>query len=214
MTFESVDANGIPFNEQIYPLSVGRLIAQTITYLIFSAFFGAAMVLFIRDKTWLAVAFLAVGTLFCFGKAMSFAVKIPKNRRIGLGISHYGLRVPSGLIPWDQVERVVLVCLNLPQKGAARSKVDQVVVFERARTQPKTGTKVGRIYPTAYVDQLKGGHAAYLQLGLELSEWCAAKDVPIELVEMARPWRREQFPHIPVITLEQYNAYINEHTTW
>ena len=192
-------------SEQVYPLTLGKLVTQAVVY-------GLGFLVFIPvtynvslQEGWIGLGvFMGLSALVLLAMALDAIMKMPANKRIALAITDQGLRIPAALpaltaprsakaaatdlVPWAEIERILLVCFTLgggqtAVAGHAAGGNTPHVRVMRKGGEPfmYTGPKA-RAYHVANATELAGGEAAYIQLARELIEWGAVKRVRVALV--------------------------------
>jgi len=192
--------------EQVYPLKLGKLVGKTVGYAVALLVLAALIYAFAQQESWGTCIFFGVVALV-FALLMGDAIsKLAPKRRIAVGISHAGLRIPvhKVTVPWEDIERIVFVftVLGVGQTaGAVRAlggNQPHVLVFRRSGDMKELLGPKARYYAFAMADEMAGGRAGYCQMARELVEWGAAKGVRVSSHTDVDGWSREPLGNPPV----------------
>lgn len=204
--------------ERLYLRSVPATASRGVLSLLLAIALVAAVALFIFGDLpggWLRVVtgiLIALATPKAWITAFRLLASItPRNlaaaQRASIGVSDAGVRLDTVLVPWREIERVVLMCHQEPGAGTAALLrlvglgINQVVIVRRRDVEASATSTPKRKLRGGHEDFLAGNkHASYVAAGRDLIATGAAQGVPVELYESGRPWMHEQLGHPTVTT--------------
>jgi hypothetical protein len=193
--------------EQVYPLRLGSLVTKAVGFGIGTLLAAGVTVFVIVVQGWIGVGiFLALTTLVIFMLFLDPVLKMPQSKRVAVGISHQGLRIPDGkvTVPWEDIERILLVYVyvgggqNAMVAHAVGGNSCHVRVMRRGGEPFVYVGPKARAYHFADETELVGGRDAFIQLGRELIEWGKAKGVRVALLAAADSPLIEQLGYPPM----------------